>query len=266
MLRTARLAQGNDWLERKILNEIMGLLIETDFDRTPAEITYECHRAAERVLGMNDPYREEKVEINQQMLALERELRDLVERREDRLLAAAKLAAAANGFDDLLSSDLDMEVVLRAAVSLDFSISDFDTFLEDFGEAREILYILDSCGEVVADKIFLEQFPEDKRVTLVVRGSPILLDVTREDLLAVGLEGYRVIDPGIGIPGIPLELASVEFREIFEEADLILAKGQGNYETLRTSQRECYYLFQVKCGYMANQLGVQLHNILFIKE
>ena len=259
------MAGGDDWLERKVLNEIMSHLVSTNFDRTVPEIAHECHRAAEKVLGLQDAYEEERRQNNQQMLALEEKLSDLVAKEKDKLIAGAKLAAVGNIFDDILTPSRNLELIFQVALSGEFAASDYEDFKGDLEEAQNILYILDNSGEIVADKIFINQFPEGKEVTLVVRKSPILTKATEEDVKMVGMENLSIIDPGVDILGLPLEHTSVEFKEKFESADLVIAKGTDNFETLRSSEK-CYFLLRTQDGLTASKLGVKVDDLVFIRE
>lgn len=259
------MAGGDDWLERKVLNEIMSLLVATNFDRTVPEIAHECHRTAEKVLGMHDAYLEVRKQYNQQMLALEEKLIELVQKEEDKLYTSAKLAAAGNAFDDLLDSSRNLELIFQMALSSEFAASDYDDFKEDLAQAQNVLYILDNSGELVADKLFLQEFPEEVEITLVVRKTPVLTKATEEDLAMVGLDKYSSIDPGVDILGLPLEHTSVEFKERFQNADLVVAKGQDNFETLRSTDK-CYFILRTQDELISNKLGVKVHDLVFIRE
>ena len=265
MLRVARIAsEGDEWLERRILNEVMGYLIDLGADLTPAELTYLCHRWVNQFLKLSDPFRQERRESVQTALALEPKMREWIEKEKDKLLGAALLATALNTYDDLLERRRNLEILLQRALTDGFAHSDYESLLEDLKKAKRILYILSSAGELVGDKLFLEQL-EGKEITLVARQDPIVLDATFEDVKLAGLS-YPVVDPEVESRGVPLEQATKRFREIFEAADLIIAKGQANYETLRTTGRECYYLLRAKCEYMAGQLGVKPRGLVLLKE
>jgi len=125
------------------------------------------------------------------------------------------------------------------------------------GTARDIFYVADNAGEIVFDRLLIEEMPLGK-VTVAVKGSPIINDATREDAQAVGLtELVDVIDNGTDIPGTVLEACSDSFRARFEAADLIIAKGQGNYETLNECRRDgLFFLLKIKCEVIARDLGL----------
>jgi uncharacterized protein with ATP-grasp and redox domains len=133
--------------------------------------------------------------------------------------------------------------------------------------ARRILYLADNAGEIVLDRLLIEQLPaaEGREVVVAVRGGPTINDATVEDAVAAGLdrlEGVQIVEPGVTLPGIWLEGSSPAFRRFFVEADLILSKGQGNFETLyggvEIDTRSICFLFMVKCGVVARATGQEL--------
>ena len=121
--------------------------------------------------------------------------------------------------------------------------------------ARDILYLADNAGEIVFDRLLIEQLPPG-RVTVAVKGGPVLNDATRSDAAVAGLnELAEVIDNGSDAPGTLLGDCSHSFRERFDRADLVIAKGQGNYETLSDARKDVFFLLKAKCPVIAHHLG-----------
>jgi uncharacterized protein with ATP-grasp and redox domains len=122
--------------------------------------------------------------------------------------------------------------------------------------ADRILYLCDNAGEIVFDRLLIEVLPSEK-ITAVVRGTPVINDATLEDARATGLtEVVRVMDNGSDAPGTLLETCSPAFRDCFAAADLIIAKGQGNFETLsETRGKRIFFLLKVKCPLIARDIG-----------
>ncbi len=140
--------------------------------------------------------------------------------------------------------------------------ADVPAFRQAVDRAADILYIADNAGEIVFDKLVLEMLPRE-RVTVAVRGKPVLNDATIEDAEEVGISDLvDVIDTGSDAPGILLEDCSRPFKEAFEKADLVLAKGQGNLESLLEGPREVYFLLKVKCDLVARQLGCRAGDLV----
>ena len=129
-------------------------------------------------------------------------------------------------------------------------------------EAKDILYLGDNAGEIVFDRLFIEQMPHEK-VTYVVRGEPIINDVTIEDAREVDMfDLVDVIDNGSDAPGTILETCSHEFQQRFASSDLVIAKGQGNYETLSDVNKRIFFLLQVKCPVIAKDIGFEVGSFI----
>ena len=149
-------------------------------------------------------------------------------------MTAARIAIAGNMIDLGVNGNVtetDVQQAVRQALSAPF-YGDQELFHHSIANARSILYLADNAGEIAFDRLLIEQISPE-RVTLVVRGGPVINDATRVDAQAVGLdEIVEVIDNGSDAPGTLLEDCSPEFRRRFVDADLIIAKGQGNFESL----------------------------------
>ena len=133
-----------------------------------------------------------------------------------------------------------------------------DELHKQIREAKDILYLGDNAGEIVFDRLFIEQLPYQK-LTYVVRGEPIINDVTIEDAREVDMcDLVEVIDNGSDAPGTILDNCSHEFQKRFAYSDLIIAKGQGNYETLSDVDQRIFFLLQVKCPVIARDIGCEV--------
>jgi uncharacterized protein with ATP-grasp and redox domains len=134
------------------------------------------------------------------------------------------------------------------------------------GQARDILYLADNAGEIVFDRLLVEQMPPGS-VTVAVRGRPVLNDATMEDAEAAGLtQRVRVTDNGSDAPGTLLEDCSGAFRRLFERADLVVAKGQGNYETLSDVDKSIFFVLKAKCPVIARHIGCQVGDLVIQKK
>jgi uncharacterized protein with ATP-grasp and redox domains len=166
--------------------------------------------------------------------------------------------------DLALATELS-ETRLRAAVteSLNEPLNgDIEEFERAVAQATRILYLTDNAGEIVFDRLLIEQLPRE-RVTVAVRGAPVINDATLADAEVAGIPNLvPVIDNGSDAPGTLLEDCSQSFRRHFEEADLIISKGQGNFETLRESCRPIFFLLRAKCDAVAQDLGCPLGQMI----
>ncbi len=247
------------WRER-IVREVLSWAAEMDFNRPPAIIGGRIHRRLREITGEDDPYREAKSLQNRMALRLLPQLKEEVAGADDPLWMAARLAIAGNLIDlgvngEFAEEDLLREV--RSALSGPFA-GPREAFRREVERAENILYLADNAGEIVFDGLLLDRLPPG-RVTLAVRGIPVLNDATLAEAEEAGLTGrYEVIENGSDIPGTLLEECSPEFRKRFAAADLILAKGQGNFETLSGREENIIFLFKAKCAVVARRAGVEV--------
>jgi len=171
-------------------------------------------------------------------------------------MTAARIAIAGNMIDMGINRNIteaDVRQAMQHALSEPF-FGEQERFIQEVDEARSILYLADNAGEIVFDRLLIEQILP-RRVTLAVRGAPVINDATLVDAQAAGLdEIVEIIDNGSDAPGTLLEDCSQEFRRRFAEADLIIAKGQGNFESLNTQPGNLFFLFKVKCPLVANHI------------
>ena len=242
----------------QILREVLRWMGEMDLSLSPPVLAQRIHRRLRELTGIDDPYREEKDQHNQMALSLLPGLRAQVAASPDPLMTAAHLAIAGNIIDLGAKSGLDEsevhEALLHAAEKpLE---GDLETFREEVAKAATILYLADNCGEIVFDSLLIEQLGP-QRVTLAVRGMPIINDATLQDAVSVGLDKLvPTLGNGSDAPGTVLDDCSDEFKKAFESADLIVSKGQGNFETLSDCGKNIFFLLKVKCPVVAVSVGL----------
>ena len=242
---------------RRVQYELMKLVPQYSFELTPAEMSYYAVKAANEALGCEDPFAEEKRQSNVAMLDLYPRLKKIVESSSDRLHTAVKIAAAGNVIDMGILHRFDVRGAIDDLLNGSFRIDHYESLRRDLASAERILYLADNAGEIVADKLFLETLGR-KDVVVAVKESPILNDATMEDARAVGLdEVAAVISNGSGMIGTILDDCSEEFRDIFHAADVIISKGQGNYEGLDERPENIYFVLKAKCPVVARALGVE---------
>jgi uncharacterized protein with ATP-grasp and redox domains len=247
-------------VHEQIIREVFGWISKMDLADSPPALAQRIHTRLREVSGVDDPYAKDKREHNQLALGLLPSFRQQIAGSDDPLLMAARFAIAGNIIDLGAKSGLDENHILdsfRDAAEQEL-LGDIAAFKQAVADAKTILYLADNAGEIVCDRLLVEQLGPE-RVTLAVRGRPIINDATRIDAETAGLtELTTVIDNGAGAPGTILEECSAEFREIFERADVIISKGQGNFESLSGKPRNIFFLFKVKCPVVAEASGLPL--------
>ena len=231
-----------------------------NFQDPPPVMGRDIHRIVRRIAGNGDPFAALKLRQNEFALELLPRVRALVDSADDAFEAAVRMAIAGNIIDLGSKTSLDETEILTAIetalhVPLDGDVSELRTAAE---EARGILYLADNAGEIVFDRLLIEELGVE-RVTLAVRGAPAINDALMADAEAAGLtEIVRVIDNGSDAPGTIMADCSREFVAAFEDADLVISKGQGNYETLsHSTDRDVFYLLKAKCPVIAMDIGCE---------
>lgn len=239
------------------VREILLAITALDFSLSPPQLAGELQTQLREITHCDDPYREAKRRFNDLALELMPPLAAAVKRSDDPFAAAVRLAIAGNVIDLGVKSGLTEDDVRHAAsAALDHPVvGEVDLLRQATATAQSILYLTDNAGEIVFDRVLIEQLPRG-RVTIAVRGRPAINDATREDAAAAALQEIaEVIDNGSAIPGTVLSDCSSEFRRRFAEADLVIAKGQGNFETLNDVPAPLFCLFRVKCAIIAEHCG-----------
>ena len=260
-LATARRVTDDDETLRGALIELAKFLARSHEQCSPAEFSYDGLMAVQRFLGVDDPYKEEKDSFNKAILELEGHLQEIIDESDDPLHMAVRLAAAGNMIDLGIVSDVNIDDHIRAARETGFAVDDYDLLRQRLEDAETILYVLDNAGEIVFDKLLIRHLAADHIVTAVVRRSPVLNDVTMDDAVYVGIDKLcEVIDTGCDVFGVPVELVSQEFLRRFDAADVRIAKGHANFETLDGCGREIFFLLKAKCQSVAGELGVNLYD------
>lgn len=259
-LDAARRVSDDPALTERVVREVAGWISTADLHQPPPVMAQRLHRFLRGFTGIADPYASAKARDNALALSLMPELRERLAVSADPLLLAVRLAIAGNLIDLGPKHDLSEDEIrrsIRQVMDEPFS-GDLETFRQAANNAREILYLADNAGEIVLDRLLVEALGP-ARVTVAVRGAPVINDATIDDARAAGLpEIVRVISNGSDAPGTVLEECDAEFRKRFSQADLVISKGQGNFETLSAAPRDVCFLFKVKCPVISANVGLPL--------
>lgn len=256
----ARAVTGNPVIHEQILHDALHMIAEADLSQPPPVLGQRLHRRLRELTGNPDPYRAAKERFNGLALRLRLELTDRVKAAANPFEMAVRLATAGNVIDLAAKTGLtDDDVRRELELALTGPIAgDLDSFRASTRTAARILYLADNAGEIVFDRLLIEQLPAG-RVTVAVRGSPVINDATRMDAQVAGLDHIaEVIDNGSDAPGTVLEDCSAEFRARFQHADVIVSKGQGNFETLSGAEANIFFILKIKCPIVAAQTGLNL--------
>jgi uncharacterized protein with ATP-grasp and redox domains len=230
----------------------------------PARTTTLIHRILREQTGV-DPYKQIKDQYNQTALDRLPSLRRIAYGAADRLEGGVRTAIAGNVIDFGIYDSVDLDRSLEESFRLPLSENAFRDFSRAVWPASSILYLCDNAGEIVFDRVLIEVLRDmGKDVTAVVKGSPVINDATVDDAHAAGLsECATVIDNGNDGIGTLLEACSTEFLDAYRTSDLIISKGQANYETLvQEKDKRTFFLFKVKCPVVASFLKREYGDIV----
>ncbi|MCD6359088.1 MAG: DUF89 family protein [Dehalococcoidia bacterium] len=263
-LRAIRVVTDDEKTQRKVLDYVAKLVPELPLDVTPPEIAQRVYQIVAEVTGNRDPYREEKRQSNQKALSLYHHLKEAIGDSSDPVLTACKLAIAGNSIDmGPLSSYDDIASIADSALVSPLAVNDYEEFKKNIVSATHILYLGDNAGEIVFDRLLIEEIKQisDAVIHFVVRESPVINDVTVEDAVSVGIDKIAtVISSGSDAPAVILSQSSPQMLKKYHSADVIISKGQGNYEALSGEKENIFFLLKIKCPVVANSLGLGVKN------
>lgn len=260
-LRASRIATDNERKIKKVLDEIGMMLKDIPFESSPPETGRLIYKKIREITGNPDPYKSIKKESTEAALSLYPALKDVVEKSNDRLLTAIRIAVAGNVIDFGVNLTFDLEKDVEEILKKDFALFNYKEFREHLDRADEILFIGDNAGECVCDRVLIEEL--DKPVSYVVREVPVINDALYDDAVQAGIETVATImSSGTDAPGTVLKTCSREFMEIYDNSQFIISKGQGNFEALSSENRPIFFLLKSKCQVIANDIGVNEGDIL----
>jgi hypothetical protein len=268
-LDAARLATDDEQIHEKVVREVLRLAADLDMRQSPPSIGQQIHRLIRELVSKDDPYRKIKKRFNNLALKLYPDLRKHIVDSDDRLETAIRLAIAGNIIDFGINNSLEeshVKETISDSLSGYLDPKQIQGFKDTVNTAEKILYLADNAGEIVFDRLLIEQLPCEK-VTVVVKGKPVINDATMEDAGVAGLTRIvEVIDNGSDAPGTIMDSCSQEFRHRFTNADLIIAKGQGNYETLSDVGKNIFFVLKAKCPVIARDLGCEVGEMILRKS
>ena len=263
------LVTDDEKIKERILRQVVYRLANESFDKTPPSVGGDIHRIIRCLSGDCDPYLDIKKDANALVMGLMPSLEQRIQSSPDPFETAVRLAIAGNILDCGQGNHVGKQKVNETVSQcLDQPIRK-DTIKElgeEIRKASNIMYLGDNAGEVFFDRLLIEQL-KGYPITFVVRGAPTINDALLDDASIAGLDTLvKVIDNGSDAPGTIVEECSEEFRSNFEEADLIIAKGQGNYETLSDGKKTIFFLLKAKCPAIAKHIGCREGDMVVVKN
>ncbi len=260
-IRTLQIHRKDEQWVKERMDEFFPLMRQVSLERTPPENSLMMYQYVAQVTGNPDLFKPMKEANTRKALELYPRLKKRVAASADPLLTAVRMAIAGNVIDYGANHAFELERDVEKVLQQEFARLDYREFRREVERARNILYIGDNAGETVFDRILIETI--GRPTIYAVREKPIINDATLEDARAAELDKVaRIVSSGSPVPGTPLSLCTPEFQELFRTADLVIAKGQGNYETLEDTGRPLFLLFKIKCQVIARHTGLPLGGIV----
>lgn len=265
MLEALDMSTNDEDIREKTLREVMSYFLREKWNKNTPELGTNVHRIVKRITGNSDPYEKLKEKYNRLALDLYPKLKQIVKSSEDPLLTAAKIAISGNAIDFGPRTEIDIEKELQNVLQQGLAISDIDQLEDSALRTKKILYLADNAGETFLDRILIEELVKrEVKVTYVVKDAAILNDATFQDAEISGVaQVARVISTGTDCMGILFNECSDEFLKEFKMSELVISKGQGNYESLNdTLNKEIFFLLKIKCPLIAENIGYNVGSLV----
>jgi len=271
-IRSAKFHRRDRYGLLKPVRSVVRVLQDIDIEVPPPLISEDVYGTIKRTLDIEDPYAEVKKKYNDIALSYEDFMKEEIESSDNPLLFAIRLALAGNiiDFGSQIKS-FDLESVIDDTVHNPLDLTDFALFEESIKNAKRVVLLADNAGEIVFDKMLLRTIGKlypGIELYAIVRGAPIINDVTMDDARYVGLDRVaEVVSSDQAIPGFWPETAGESAKSVFNSADIVISKGQGNFETLSEFEdKRVYFLFLVKCNVVARYLGMKKLSKIFVRN
>ncbi len=245
-------------VQEKAFKKVLDYYSKINFEDSPLLINRNLHQLIRESSNNLDPYKKLKDKFNNEALKYYDKYKELLLTAENPMDLALRLAIAGNIIDFGPGHPINIEKTIEKVLNSELTIDDSSELFEEIKKAKNIVYLGDNTGEIVFDKLFLEIINRPD-ITFVVRNSPILNDATTEDAKNLGIDKLaNIMTNGDCAPGTLLSHVSPEFKEVYDNADLIISKGQGNFEGLSEEKdKNIFFLLMIKCHIVADDLGVQ---------
>ncbi len=275
-LEAARISGADEGTQRRILNEVAKILPNLALKASPPEMGRIIYDLVKKIAKNKDPYLMLKKKSNKLALNIYGKLKKKVSSSRDSLLMAVELAIAGNIIDYGAKNSLNVEAEIIKILNKEErrirkeskAIFDYPRFKANLKKAKTILYLADNAGEVVFDRILIEEIKrlyKNKNITYAVKEKPVINDALVRDACVCGIDKLaEVVSSGSDAPGTIISLCSAEFLSMYRKADMVISKGQGNFEALSQERRPIFFLLMAKCPVIAKDVGCKLGDVILL--
>jgi len=265
--KVAKAIDANDILTKELTSTVEMMSKDFSFSDTPPEIAAYVYEKMAEIANKLDLYDEVKEHSTKKARTFIPLLENKLKNSKDKLLTATKIAVAGNVIDLAAEVEFDLEEELEKIFDTDFAYNDFEVLKDKLSIAKNVVILGDNVGEHIFDHMFIQVVKElypDIEITYMVRGNPIINDVTIKEAKEAGFDKIcNLVDSGVNTPGFTYSRATTSAKKMFDEAGLVISKGMGNYECLTPTTREgVCFLLKVKCSVVAASLSKDLGDII----
>ena len=270
-LKVTKTLDCNEKSAFEVLKRGSEVISKLDLYQSPPEAASILYPEISKIVGKDDIYEEKKIESTKRAFDLTKLVLEKINSAENKVDAALRAAVLGNVIDFATEVMFDIEKEIDTIFEADFAIDDKKLFKEKLKNSKTLMVIGDNVGEHVFDKIMMEKFFDFNpkiNIFYVTRGKPIINDVTVYDAKAIDIDEIaQIVDSGVDAPGFVFDRANEETKKLFNEVDLILAKGMGNFECMESLKDErVFFLFKVKCSVVADEIGKKIGDLICMKN
>jgi uncharacterized protein with ATP-grasp and redox domains len=262
------MATSNERKHETVMKKVMDYLLTIDFHLSPPEISQHVHHIIRAETSNSDPYEKVKKDANQRAKDQYPSLKKMVSDSTDPLLMAVKLAIIGNVIDFGTMNRMNVKDIIENISKKEFDDTGYKRFKEQVKNAKTIVYLADNTGEIFFDRLLIEQiYCKNRHIIYVVKQHPIINDATLDDAVFAGIDAYAEIiagdsDVAYSAPGMVVSNMTKKLKSMIENADVIISKGQGNYESLSDINREIFFLLMIKCPLVATNIGIDVGSMV----
>ena len=263
VLEASRMATDKPELQEKIIEESIRILSDYKKYRCSPDMGRAIHQTVKKHTGVSDPYaliKDRDIKAAKKVYPL---LIHFLQKKQNSLYWALKISAVGNIIDSAINNNVNIEDCIEKELEKEFSTCDIDMFENKLKTAKRLLIVGDNAGETVFDRIIAEHLSQ-LEIIYTVRSEPIINDANVKDAYDSGLGDYtKIISTGCNAPGAIPEECSKEFLDLFNCVDIVISKGQGNFEALSDCGRGIFFLLKAKCPIISQKLNVSLNDYVF---
>jgi len=273
-LYSSRMSGASKKTQKKVLDQLARIIPKISLESSPPEMARVIHQQMYKLTKKYDPYSHVKKQSNDMALKVYPKLKNKVNHSQDKLLMATELAIAGNIIDYGAKHSLNVNDELKKILKQEsktikkesraiFNYAEFKSCLK---KAQTILYLADNAGETVFDRVLIEEIKRvdsSKEIIYAVKEKPAINDALIEDAYYCGIDKIaKVMSSGVDAPGTVLSLCSKKFLKVYRNADMIISKGQGNFEALSNTRRPIFFMFMAKCPVIAREVNCNVGDVI----